>query len=334
MQLSRFLVSPVLLVLASACSEETAPTPIRLDDNSAPGTPIKVEPAPTPVDRVVFGEPCTSGNDCESGECLEGICRSLPGGSCTTKTCDYCLENEEDRTDTFCDISCSRNAFNCANGSRCWSYPWEDRGECRRDCSEDCGDCIEVDGDSYCQLNLTLAPTLCSADGDCPPSAHCEDGRCVTTPLPNLATCSEDGECESGTCCPGAGDEPSVCDDTCGEWVCTGSTVACDERVSKLGCEVGEGCAWGYLGECQGPTFDCTKFAACPVGFCSWNSQNGRCTGTTSCAAHDHSTQCDYDYLGGQCTWVEEGCKGIARACESLPLAECSGTPGCTLSRL
>jgi hypothetical protein len=114
--------------------------------------------------------------------------------------------------------------------------------------------------------------------------------------------------------------------------LCLGTPPPCGDRT-EAECEVGDGCTLSTLGRCVGGTFDCSSFAACPIGYCTYTSSS-ECVGTTSCSARDSEEACGWliDVVGDACQWVDYSCIGDPEPCSSNPAERCDEMPGCQLN--
>ncbi len=113
------------------------------------------------------GYGCTVGNQCESGNCVDGVC-------CST--------------------------INCPPGQRCDVYPpnyTSPDGVCREPAPN--GDRCSLD--NQCQSGHCVDGFCCSSRS-CPPGNYCNSGDCGP-PAPNGIGCTENVQCASGFCTDG-----------------------------------------------------------------------------------------------------------------------------------
>ncbi len=202
------------------------------------------------IDKGV-GATCATGDDCNSGSCLD----SFPGGYCTS--------------------ACGTQFQTCEPGSECYSFG-DGGSSCLVLCqgNEECRQgyrCEEVaSGDSgsrgYCVPKCETAG--CPEGQSCnPTSGSCVDG--AATPGPLGAFCGGDAECVSGQC-----DETQVNGYCTGP--CEGCSGVCVGAACRAACGAEGDCRFGYICEggacleaCRGDG-DCAGEKVCDTG-------SGRC---------------------------------------------------------
>jgi hypothetical protein len=233
------------------------------------------------------GYACTSGSQCDSGYCVDGVCCEV---SACPGTCVSCatgggvcaaVENAVDPDTCTGDLICSatsqclpKNGMSCTDGAQCASSFCVDLtccaevcGPCRRcDAAGSLGTCSVVAGaedPDTCRGSLTCNSlgscvgkqgSSCSADAGCL-SEHCVDGVCCA-----VAAC---GTCEAcnvagslGTCVGVANvTDPDSCPGACdASGACKATRgQACATSADCLSdpCVDGVCCATASCGTCQ-----------------------------------------------------------------------------------
>ncbi len=152
-----------------------------------------------------IGALCNNNNQCDTGLCVAGLCRVIPGqwceedvmcasNRCVNGVCTACADNNDCATGQcssgFCKLPgqsvCSNNA-DCANG-KCQS------GFCIHNVGEPCAslkDCTT----RYCSNNVC---TTCTGQNDCPAGTTCNNGYCGLGPPGD--NCTQNSHCQSGNC--------------------------------------------------------------------------------------------------------------------------------------
>ncbi|MBK9265466.1 MAG: hypothetical protein IPM54_37480 [Polyangiaceae bacterium] len=193
-----------------------------------------------------LGEACTTGAECASNHCTDGVCCNIECGidcqSCNVPgsvgTCSDVPENQQDGACIDgkacngagkCMVELGKK---CGVGTQCLSGFCFDQVCCDAECGGDCQAC-----------SVTAGAT---ADGTCSPltGTTCDDG--------NL--CTQTDVCQAGTC---SGSEPVVCEapGTCqNEGVCNPTTGICEYSDQGPECTDGKnptggGCACSAAGD-------------------------------------------------------------------------------------
>jgi hypothetical protein len=214
-----------------------------------------------------LGAACGSGMECGSGNCVDGVCcNNTCSGTCyacnlagSLGTCSLIPQGQPD------------NSPVCSGANAC-----DGSGFCKKNDGQSCAfsfECVHshcVDGfccntacNGLCQAcNVTgLAGTCSSVPNGQDPSNECVgtttcDGAGACTAFPNGTTCSQNAECQSGSCIDG------VC---CGSATCPGPCMSCNQSVTVS----------GAAGTCDfvkpglDPRGDCTAPATCNgMGVC------------------------------------------------------------------
>jgi hypothetical protein len=268
--------------------------------------------------RANNGQSCSTGTDCASGNCVDGVCcASTCTAACmacnVTGSLGTCANLPQWSTDSY-----PANA--CTGGSAC-----DGAGTCKKVNGQTCtaaGDCVSANCvDGYCcDTTCTTACTTCALAGSlgtcsnlplyasdtnpanaCVAPATCDGaGHCRQA---NGQTCAAGADCASGNCVDG------VCCDT----ACTAACVACN---------VG-----GHVGTCwnlpqyspdTNPANTCVAPSACDgAGHC--RKANGQ---TCSVGADCASGSCVDGYCcDSTCTTTCMACNvaGSLGSCTNLP---------------
>ena len=257
------------------------------------------------------GQPCTDASECESAECVDGVCcESACAGAC--RSCNLagspgrCLDAAAgalDPRNTCQDkgaSACSTNGL-CDGQGSCQSYS----------AGTLCGSQSCVGGaynppstcnaSSQCvaSRSRTCSPYACNGDtcfascsssAECAPSEFCTNGSCGLKP--RGADCAQGKDCASGFCAQG------VCCDS----ACTGACMVCDLAASAGTCTAVADRAPDPQGKCAA-----TNAASC---------------GTTGTC------------LKGACAYYDKGLNCAAAACATsasiTPASTCDGKGACT----
>jgi hypothetical protein len=157
--------------------------------------------------RGGIGAACTVSNQCQFGNCIDGVCCSEP----CTGACERC--NAPGQAG-----QCVADVFrsSCGNGQQCFG-----RGQCRApiggNCATTlCGDglCIETTTGGplvCCSLDCSEANRFCAANGnscvqcandnDCEGTQSCDQSQCIQEGLPPEAPCTVGGQpCATPPC--------------------------------------------------------------------------------------------------------------------------------------
>ena len=258
---------------------------------------------------------CTTNSDCGGGNvCTNGSCGRKPlGGSCTTG---------DDCNSTFCQQgvccreTCSGNCMSCAvPGSEgvCTAVPagTDPLGQCADSGRTTCGTDGFCDGRGACELYSRI--TVCK-DATCPTggstgtsAGHCDGaGTCVLGGAVScnaymcgaagscLISCATTADCSGGNVCNGTvcgrkvqgapctlGNEcaSGTCQQgVCCDMVCTGTCMACNQASS--------------LGRCTPLPVGSAPAGQCPVADPSTCGNDGNCDGAGKCRLHALGTTC------------------------------------------
>jgi hypothetical protein len=235
---------------------------------------------PSGACKLKSGQTCTSGVQCVSGACVDGVCC----GSACTQACEAC---------------------NVTPGT-CTPAPKGSSG--RAGC-----------GLGACNGTSTACSTTCTTDGDCSALGYCGTTSCVATKAAGAA-CARDRQCQSGACRDGVccnracGGACEVCAAIkgatadgactplpsstkpagCGGYACSGGSGAC-----AASCATDAACASGYYcdgalcqktraqGEGCARAGECATGLSCADGVCCNAACDGACQACS--AAHKQS---------------------------------------------
>ena len=313
------------------------------------------------VQQLDDGEACTSGNQCQSGNCVDGLCCD----STCTGQCEAC------------NVTGSEGECVPVTGA-----PVGGRAACADDGSACGGACdgVETDACVYpgaetvcraasCTDGFATAEALCGGTGACPAAIVQDCAPFSCGPVACDGDCDEDEDCDageycaSGVCTPlradgeacSTGDVCSsgICTDgVCCDGICDGQCEACNEAGSEGTCVAVSGAPRGGRAACAsdgsscGGTCDgvdataCAYPAAgttCGAGSCAAGEQtdpsacdgDGACIagGTTACAPYI----CGADACLTSCT-TDGDCAGAAICFEGACVddtAECTTDGDC-----
>jgi hypothetical protein len=210
------------------------------------------------------GQDCTSGDQCGSTFCVEGVCcESACGGACQTCAlpnargkCSPTPANANDPKGICKDAgaaSCGNNGkcngmgacANYANGTQCASP------KCTASANNETAA-------GTCQGGRCMIPAARS----CAPLKGCSGNRCIDQ-------CGSDSQCTSGFCVMGN------CDAKKGP----GATCSGNNQCSSNTCHGGRCCQGG----CSGPCRSCNASGACVVNTGASCETNGTCNSAGNC---------------------------------------------------
>jgi hypothetical protein len=162
------------------------------------------------------GAACSDEDECQSGHCQNGFC--CDSGDCCNNdsacnaydlpsTCGDAATCQGTRVDGVCNAQ-----------KQCTAVTVDDDSGCNGLESDDCGPYpAEHCNGNQSQTGPTCA-TSCVDDGDCDPSAHCDDSVCVPDQGQG-GYCDAPSQCENGLHCV---------DNVCCNTACNGGCEACD----------------------------------------------------------------------------------------------------------
>ncbi|HET6149456.1 MAG TPA: cellulose binding domain-containing protein [Polyangia bacterium] len=257
--------------------------------------------------RMPLGTPCTTGDDCNSSLCQQGVCcRELCGGNCMS-----------------CAVPGSEGA--------CTAVPAgsDPLGQCADSGRQTCGTDGLCDGNGNCELYSRA--TVCD-DPTCPAggstgmaASHCDGaGMCLSGGAVscNAYTCGPAGSCLI-SCRTTA--------DCSGGNVCNGGV--CGRKVQGASCMLGNECASGTCQQgvccdmvCSSPCKACNQASSlgrctnlpqgsAPSGECKLSDpstcgNDGTCDGVGNCRLHRMGTQCKPATCSGVTKTVAARCDG------------------------
>lgn len=268
------------------------------------------------VPRTPPGSMCTAGNQCASGNCVDGFCcNTACGGQC--EACDVpgmqgtcaLIAGAPHGARTACAGSapCAGSCDGAAR-DRC-AFP-DAMVSCRAaSCSMGVATAAAVcDGMGSCPAPRTTpcAPftcataacsTMCTMDSDCAEGSYCADGVC-TPRLPPGAGCRINNACASGFCADGV----------CCDQACNGQCEACDVAKAMGNCTAVMGVPRGGRSACNG------------AGACG-----GTCDGTArvSCAYPPGTTACRAASCADGSATAAASCDGMGN-CPAAVVATCA----------
>jgi hypothetical protein len=282
------------------------PPPDEQEPDAAPppdNTPPPKMDAAAPVGSA-NGQKCTSRTQCESGNCIDGVCCDTTcTGTCracdiagSVGTCTEVPDNEDPDNECATDM-----VSTCRRDGMC-----DGQGACRKYAAgTECAPAMcsgttqssnrTCDGNGTCQAATTetcmqgcangVCPAPCGANNPCLAGLYC-DATAVCKPKKAMGlSCTTGDECTLGFCVDG------VC---CGS-ACTGTCQACNLP--------------GSIGNCtpvpinQDPNTECPAEPNSPCG------RAGGCDGAGACRLQPDGTPCGG---GMSCTGTQES----LRACD------------------
>ncbi len=243
---------------ANFCHQDTL---YRCSDNGAGFTIIM---------ECIDYDPCTDGDRCEAGRCVEGVRKDCADDNMCT--IDYCSAGECNHHPAS-DIACDDNN-QCTKDDMC------SQGSCRPGKPADCNDGNICTLDYCTQLTGCIHEPIsgtCADQNGCTTDDRCLEGRCSGT----RADCDDDDWCTTDYCyqggcrhdriqgcsactddsqCPAAGPcEPGICDVSTGNCTtgikrtegCCLSIADCPETPACVRpiCDVNHQCRTGALGQ-------------------------------------------------------------------------------------
>ena len=246
-----------------------------------------------------LGAPCTSGSQCASTHCQDGVC---------------------------CESACTETCVACNSSGACEPIA------AGTDPDDDCADCTTCDGAASCMpvadgtdpLNDcdTQDPTTCGTTGVCA-SGACELWGPFT--VCGAATCS--AATLTAQLCDGAGSCGSVGVISCAPYTCNAAGDACREScqsnahcVGTIQCDVSSGTCLSDLPLGS----SCTQSNQCTSGFCVDGvcCENGCDLFCASCAVPGDEGTCRPIPRGAD---PDDECPGDVAACDGA----CDGSGGC-----
>ncbi len=236
-----------------------------------------------------LGRPCTSGGQCASGNCVDGVCCAASAcGSClacnvaaSPGTCTAIPAGSADPR-MMCAVAAATTCGTdgkCDGNGACRKYPAGTvcaAGACAGSVATPPSTC---DGSGMCTApSATIAcspyrcasgvcPTTCMNDTDCVAPASCVGTTCQLKPL--AATCTADAQCTGGHCVDG-----NCCD--------TGACGKC------RACNV-----TGFAGSCHPLIAGAAEpNGMCPADDATTCKQDGTCDGAGACRLYLAGTAC------------------------------------------
>jgi hypothetical protein len=238
-----------------------------------------------------LGAGCESGDTCNSGNCVDGVCCDLPScaGPCracnlagASGSCQNLPANAEPRTadcPAQATTTCGRTgrcdgAGNCqlhAPGTICGARSCNADSETPAPSCNGSGLCVPGTtrscGDYLCAADACF--TSCSSDSQCAATAYCLNNLCTARRSAG-GSCSEGRECATGNCSDGHCCQVASC--PMGQ-ACNGPGGTCtDKQAAGTACTAGSECASGFCIDSVCCTTACTepcrRCDAAPAGTC------------------------------------------------------------------
>jgi MYXO-CTERM domain-containing protein len=236
--------------------------------------------------KLPNGRPCGVAGDCQSGNCIDGVCCNTP----CTGDCDVCALPGSVGT-------CAKAATGTDPRGLCAARPGS--GACKARCGS-AGLCVYPDMTTACgpgscvgggTPSLLQQPSVCDGQGTCiaRPVIDCAPYLCSGNACPSACVdstvCSGTNQCASGTCgqhralaaaCTVDADCDSqhCADGVCCQSACTGACQRCDLPGTVGACTVPVG---------SDPDNDCPGEGLC----------HGVCRADQSCRRPGAETACD-----------------------------------------
>lgn len=282
------------------------------------------------------GVACMDNDECQSGHCQNGAC--CDSGDCCTgasdcsaygvaPVCDDATSCQGHRRDGVCNAqSQCEQSMDIADDSACTAVLE----------ANDCGPYPSVFCSGDVTQNAPICTSMCSGDGDCDPSAHCDGGTCVPD-AGQGGFCDEPSDCDAGLFCV---------DNVCCNSSCNSGCEACDLAGSVGTCslvpdgqdpdnECGAVACGGFYDGFSGNT--CYQKADVSAGAATC-AGNGQCrTAAQECGASGRGPgvlTCDnycQDPTGGTCSGTTAGaCTNVSQGNHSCGQGVCAVTvPQC-----
>lgn len=188
------------------------------------------------------GEPCTTGAECLTGYCVEGLCCDT---ACDLGPCDACSKAAGSTSDGVCTLL---DGAACDDGDACTLADTCFSGQCIGSNSKACTKNETCAESSICDPATGMCVNASSSDGNpcndgnaCTKAGVCQSGVCHATALvtcPPAEVCHEEGTCNAadGNCV-----YPVLPDGTiCPEGTCQAGICVVKQRTILI---VGGGCA-------------------------------------------------------------------------------------------
>lgn len=277
---------------------------------------------------------CTTDEDCDEGQCVDGVCGGQPADSCSSDT--DCPDGYEcNPFSDECEPEDNSSTIDCQNNTDCDGDDVCEDGQCVPDGSgggEDCDlEAADCTGDTPFLDDQSCQCVECAGSADCDgDDEQCVDGFCTDDDGGGGDNGGDDG-CVSGQTCGAAGgscggDYPYCIDDCCVECIgaadCDGDDICTQDGVcgSSSGCTDESDCPVGYdcdNGQCVAPDAgaSCSSDADCPDGqFC--DPSTSECVdlgGDMGCGMCNDDCTCDHPdltcdgFMCVGCTWLTGG---------------------------
>jgi len=256
---------------------------------------------------------CYSASECDSNNCVDGVCCSSPvcgtcyscsvaglAGLCTPVPTGYMEPHNGCTPSPPCGFNGTCNGAGACrygvSGTSCGA------ASCSGSTFTPVGKC---DGAGACSQPPTscgayvcsgdACRTTCAINADCAAGFNCQSGSC-TSLKPKGAACATGLECSSGVCADGA-----CCTTTC-SGACTSCNLPSDPGTCQL---VGAGAD--------------DPHDVCPTTAVSTCGTNGRCDGAGGCARYPAGTTCAATACSGPNNVRAFACDGLGACAGQMP---------------
>ncbi len=259
------------------------------------------------VQQHVPGDTCSAADQCNTGNCVYGVCCSVSscgsytctgeGGTCQTS----CSNDNNCGSDAYCNnggqcVPKKAQAIACTADDQCSSAACVDGYCCNRGCHGQCEACDVAGSIGTCTELSAGQPhgtrEVCTSDGSAC-GGTCDGKSSTACDYPTATTACRAISCTNGVAiapasCTGTGACPAVVSTSCGNFTCNTAGTACNT-------------------DCR-TDHDCSSDAFCSSGTCIPKGSSGN---ATTCTAND---QCaDNHCVDGYC--CNTACEGQCEAC-------------------
>jgi hypothetical protein len=265
------------------------------------------------------GSACTRNNDCDLGNCANGVCCATTCGGCNA-----CAGKMTGKKDGTCAPALAGSDPNEACADETATVPCGNDGTC-----DGAGNCHYPDNGSDCGTASCNSDTSMLTKSTCNGSHVCMPG--TATPCPGSASCANATSCKPTTC---TGDSGCAANYFCANGTCTAKyddghscTAGANNQCRNGNC-VGTTCCATPCGECHtcaNSTGTCNLLGngtACGTGVCK-DGVCSACTAGTDCTVSGdecwlHATSCSTG--SSQCVRTTKKANGT----------ECGSGPTCS----
>ncbi len=288
------------------------------------------------------GNPCTTGEKCQKGDCNGEVTKCDDNNSCTTDSCDKAKGCVHAAVTSPCDDGDACTEKDACAATKCVGVPVDGKTKCddSNKCTEDT--CDKVKG---CQNNLLNGTQFTCDDGNpCTTSDACQNGTCKGGK--NICTCTQDSHCDqqddknkcNGTLfCDKSQGAPYLCkvdpktlincdtstDTFCAQTKCEPATGKCLvlKKTDGTACDADQSVCTNN-DQCTGGVCTPGKNVACDdKNPCTTDS----CDPKSGCKFLANTNACDAD--GDACT-VDDIC--VDKLCTAGKKTDCDDKNACT----